>query len=106
VIVLVISCLQLGCYREYPPQKPLTVPAEAVWAGGWDGGGWVVCTTSTLEYNECSIFNEAGQTQGSRRYVLFPGSVRRAARPGELRYKYLTGNVIGLEDGLELVAIS
>ena len=103
VAAFVICLLYAGCYRQYPPERPKSVPAEAVWAGGIDGGGWVVCSTSSSEYNECTIFDEGGGSQGPGRYVL--KSSGRAARSDELKYTYLTGKAIGLQGGLELTRI-
>ena len=102
-VLIVICILNAGCYRQYPPERPKGVPAEAVWAGGIDGGGWVMCSTSSSEYNECTIFDEGGGSQGPGRYVL--KSSGRAARPEELKYTYLTGKAIGLQGGLELTRV-
>ncbi len=100
VIALAVVCV--GCYRQYPPEKPKGVPSEAVWAGGLDGG-WVVCSTPSSDYNECTVYDEGGRSQGPGRYVL-KGS-RRPAKPEELKYTYLTGKAIGLEGGLELTRV-
>jgi hypothetical protein len=101
LLVLTLTYLQLGCYRPYPPTKPEGVPAEAVWAGGVDGGGWVLCLTPSPEYNECTIFDEEGRTPGPRRYTL--GG--RAAQQSDLKYTYVTGKAIGLQGNLELKRI-
>ena len=92
--------LQIACYRPYPPNKPSGVPAEAVWAGGVDGGGWVFCSASSAEYNECTIYDEEGRSQGPARYVLKDSGV--AASAEQLKYTYATGKAIGLQGGLEL----
>lgn len=92
-----------GCYRAYPPERPEGVPSNAVWAGGLDGGGWVHCSTPSSEFNMCTIYDEQGRSPGPARYSL--RNTGRAAKPEELRYRYVTGEAIGLEGGLELAKI-
>jgi hypothetical protein len=96
--------VNIGCHRIYPPERPDGVPAEAVWAGGTDGGGWVYCSSPSLEFNECTIYDEEGHSPGPARYVLQQSG--GAATPEQLKYTYLTGKAIGLEGGLELVKIN
>jgi hypothetical protein len=103
-VAWLLASFQVGCYRPYPPTKPDGVPAEAVWAGGLDGGGWVLCSTPSPSYNECTIYDEEGRTHGPRRYVL--GQTGLAAKPNQLRYTYLTGEAIGLEGNIELKRIN
>jgi hypothetical protein len=94
----------MGCYRAYPPTRPSSVPAAAVWAGGLDGGGWVTCSSDFVEYNVCTIWDEEGRTRGPAHYTL--KDARRAATIAELKYTYLTGEAIGLESNLELRRVS
>jgi len=90
-----------GCYRSCPPTRPGGVPGSAVWAGGLDGGGWVTCSVEAhSDPNVCTIYDEEGRTQGPARYRL--KKLNRAARTEELRFTYVTGQAIGLENGLEL----
>ena len=104
-IPIVLACAWMtGCYREYPPPRPNSVPAAAAWAGGLDGGGWVTCSSNSVEYNVCTIWDEQGRTRGPARYRL--KDARRAANAAELNYTYLTGEAIGLERGLELRRVS
>lgn len=102
ILVLAVNLLVMSCYRPYPPSRPAGVPSSAAWAGGWDGGGWVTCSSDAgAEFNSCTIYDEQGRTHGSAQYRL--KDLNRAARPGELKYTYVTGKAIGLESGLELV---
>ncbi len=102
--MLLSLLFQGGCYRAYPPKKPEGVPFEAVWAGGADGGGWVHCSSSSSEFNECTIYDEEGRSPGPALYALRKGG--GAAKPEQLKYTYLTGEAIGLEGGLELARIN
>src|ERR1035438_7638741 len=94
-----------GCHRVYPPSRPDGAPSAAAWAGGFDGGGWVTCSSDTAsEYNLCTIYDEEGRSRGPARYKL--KGQDRAAHPSELRYSYVTGRAIGHEGGRELVQVS
>lgn len=44
--------------KELPdsPTRPRSVPAEALWAGGPDGGAWVDCTQSPTGSFHCEVF--------------------------------------------------
>jgi hypothetical protein len=105
IMPIVLTCVcMIGCYRVYPPPRPSGVPAAAVWAGGMDGGGWVTCSSDSVEYNVCEIWDEQGGTRGPARYTL--KDAHRAATAAELKYTYLTGEAIGLEGRLELYRLS
>src|SRR5258708_3393058 len=105
MLAVFTSVLMISCYRAYPPPRPDSVPESARWAGGQDGGGWVTCSIeATSEHNFCTIYDEEGRTRGPAQYKL--RNLNRAAQPEELRYKYVTGQAIGLEGGLELVQVS
>ena len=79
------------------PQRKQCGLAESMVVGGCSV--WSVA----LDYNECTIFDEEGRTQGPERYVL--KSSGRPARPEQLKYTYLTGKAIGLQGGLELTRV-
>jgi hypothetical protein len=91
-----------SCHSQYPPQRPTNVPESAVWAGGIDGGGWVVCV-STSECNECTTYSETGTIFGPRRFVL--KGLKRPARLDELNFEYVDGSNIGLSGNLVLVEL-
>ena len=103
ILMLMLSLFRCGCYRAYPPARAKGVPSEAVWAGGLDGGGWVHCSTPSPGFNQCTIYDEEGRSLGPARYTL--RNTGRAAKPEELKYRYVTGEAIGLEGGLELARI-
>lgn len=105
IVPITGSLLMMACYRPYPPARPDGVPNSATWAGGWDGGGWVTCSSdANADHNTCTIYDEQGRTRGSALYKL--KNLNRAARPEELKYTYVTGMAIGLEGGLELMQLS
>jgi hypothetical protein len=62
-----------------------------------------LCSTPSPSYNECTIFDEEGHT-GPNRYVLRETGL--AAKPSQLRYTYVTGKAIGLEENTELKRIN
>jgi hypothetical protein len=64
----------------------------------------VTCSSDSVEYNVCTIWDEEGRTSGPTRYVL--KDARRAATAAELKYTYLTGEAVGLEGSLELRRLS
>src|SRR5690242_1295105 len=86
---------------RYPPDRPKGIPESANWAGGWDGGSWVDCSTgATEEYNRCQIFDEQGVLIFTSGYRL--RNLNRAAERTELRYRYVDGTAILLRGGLVL----
>ena len=68
-------------------------------------GGWVTCSNdASAEQNTCTIYDEEGRTRGPAQYKL--RNLNRAAQDSELHYKYVTGEAIGLDGGLELIQVS
>jgi hypothetical protein len=49
------------------------------------------------------VYDDEGRAAGPAYYAL--KGLGRAARKEELRYRYTTGQVIGLEGGLELIKV-
>lgn len=99
-----------------PPARRAGTPADAVWAGGVDGGDWIRCRPTDareLRY-ACQIYNDySGALVASGEFLLrresddtsysaqeFP---RVAAAPDSLRYSHFDGEVIRLRDGLALI---
>lgn len=70
----VAALLGAGC-RDVglpPPERPKTVPANAVWAGGPDGGNWFNCKKIAKKWHyECSVYADFdGQLVDGGEYVL------------------------------------
>ena len=101
IVVLALVALAVSCgYRKVPPDRPAGVPAQAVWAGGLNGGSFIFCEVdSSIDVNKCTVYNEdTGQVteQGDFRLKI----ERRAARAEELKYAWADwGGRIGLVDG-------
>ena len=104
IAVLAAVAVAVGCgYRKVPPDRPTGVPAQAVWAGGPDGGSFILCEIELgRDVNTCTVYNEdTGQVmeQGDFRLKI----EGRAARASELRYAWADwGGMIGLADGRTL----
>jgi hypothetical protein len=49
-----------GCGSKVEaPQRHASIPAEAVWAGGPDGGSWILCEPLTNNSaNRCTVYHE------------------------------------------------
>ena len=93
----------LSCQRELPVRPP-GVPANAVWAGGPDGGRWVSCST-VGETNNCVVYNDhTGEVEMQGSFVL--ADTRRAASETELVFEGSPdGTSIHLRGGKRLVPV-
>jgi hypothetical protein len=92
----------VACTYQYePPKRPGSVPAEAVWAGGADGGAWILCKEDRSK-NLCSIYNESSGDLWVRGYFVLEGKTQGVPNT-ELRYDFFDGERIGLYDGRVLV---
>ena len=103
MLVILLSILQPSCGRVSPPARPEGVPAEAVWAGGPDGGSFVLCDVDSVkDVNNCKVWNDfTGQLKESGEYRLLREG--RAASSAELVYTWADGaGWIGLEHDLVL----
>jgi hypothetical protein len=114
LIGALISCAMIldGCgdARLEPSKRPANVPENAVWAGGPDGGAYVLCSVDEpLNVNRCTIWND--YTGDSRSGVFRLAEDNRAATKPELVYKsaMMPGDhegTIYLKDGKLLKEIS
>ena len=101
IVTLVLVAVAVSCsYRKVPRDRPTGFPTQAVWAGGLDGGSFILCEAdSSRDVDKCTVYNEdTGQVmdQGSFRFK----AEDRAARPEELKYAWADwGGMIGLADG-------
>jgi hypothetical protein len=88
------------------PARPATVPKEAVWAGGADGGARILCNRISKEpwgpVFQCTIYdNYAGSVLARGLYVVSKkqnGKFQRVRRfDGLPRYSFYDGDMLGLE---------
>jgi hypothetical protein len=85
-------------YRSYAPMhRPKSVPENAAWAGGPEGGAYIDCYYNKLTgFDECTTYNDwTGDAIVSGSFVLDGQS--RGATPPELRYSWFDGERIGLD---------
>ena len=73
-------------YDAGPKQRPNRVPKDAVWAGGPDGGSYILCDMDhEHDVNHCSVWNDfTGDLMEHGSYRLL--HEKRAARADELRF--------------------
>jgi hypothetical protein len=104
---LMLAGFLVDCGIRKPPERPAGVPAEAVWAGGLDGGSFVLCDAdSGAPANNCAVYNEdTGQVMDRGSFRLKPEN--RPARKDELRYAWADwGGQIGLSNGRTLARLN
>lgn len=84
------------------PPRPSSLPAAAVWAGGPDGGAWILCKPrrEPAEF-DCTVFHESGDVWARGRYRAKPAD---AASKG-LDFNAFDGEVISLMNGGQLVPL-
>lgn len=73
LVALLFATLSYSCTPEVvAPQRPISVPSEAVWAGGLDGGAWIRCSYEPEENaNWCTVWNDTnGEILSSSLHVL------------------------------------
>ncbi len=75
-----------------PPPRPPAVPAAAVWAGGLDGGAWILCKPQGPREFDCTIYGDSGDLWAQGRYRPSPAD---AASQG-LHFSFFDGEIIGL----------
>ena len=105
VVYLPLSACLLACGKptELRPQnRPTGVPADAVWAGGPDGGAYIRCTIEAARnVDRRSVWNDfTGQSNGPEDYKLL--KEQRAATDTELRYTGAANDSIFLQHGMIL----
>ena len=99
-MLIVVAAVLTGCYRKFPPDRPAGVPSEAIWAGGLDGGSFILCEVDpNRKVNKCTVYNDyTGQIMEHGDFRL--KAEDRAARAEELKYAWADwGGMIGLADG-------
>ena len=85
-VVLVVATTSCGPAQLKPAKRPSGVPADAVWAGGADGGAYVRCSLDEQrEVDKCIVWNDSnGETDGLKDYRL--EKEHRAASVDELKF--------------------
>ena len=107
VALAVAVSLTLACGRRGtpPPPRPVAVPADAVWAGGPDGGAFISCLAVGREPTttfDCVAFDDGdGDVTSRGRFVTRPSF---SITLGELRRSYAAfdGSSILLANGAAL----
>jgi hypothetical protein len=79
-----------------PPRRATGVPAAAVWAGGADGGAWILCQPGGVS-NDCEVYDEDGSLMLRGQFIV--AGAHRAASRAELRYTACDGERIFLANG-------
>ena len=77
------------------------MPAAAVWAGGLDGGAWILCTPAARHF-DCTLFHDSGDVWTKGRFRAEPAN---AAAKG-LEYNAYDGVTVHLKNGGQLVPVS
>ena len=100
-MLIAATAVLFGCgHQHIPPDRPAGVPAEAVWAGGLDGGSFIRCEIDPARnVDKCTVYNDySGQIMEQGDFRLKDEG--RAARAEELKYAWADwGGMIGLADG-------
>jgi hypothetical protein len=79
-----------------PPPRPPKVPAAAVWAGGPDGGAWILCKPRQEPRDfDCTVFHDSGDVWARGRYRAKPAD---AAGKG-LHFNAFDGETLHLMNG-------
>ncbi|WP_373047447.1 hypothetical protein [Vulgatibacter sp.] len=92
--LLALACTWAGCkLQPAVPDRPATVPAEAVWRGGAEGGAWIHCEPAL----RCTVWQEDGSVAQRGRFVRGGGGTGAALPEG------WSGDAILLEGGGQLL---
>lgn len=78
-----LACSTTPNSGEGPP-RPASMPAEASWCGGVDGGVWFACAALGSTTAHCDVFDDLGGRLESGVYELRAGRPRRGAPIGDL----------------------
>lgn len=111
-IFLILLC-SLGCGVN-PPPRPSNVPAEAIWAGGSDGGAWIQCSPLSGKWEfHCIVYRDEGELWAKGTYYLRHIYWDKAQnktiyslpqyRPPKLEYSWFNGDEIRLADSMVLL---
>jgi len=111
-------CLQTACSVSYEPKRASGVPQQAIWAGGADGGAWVLCEVRNPEGTRyyCRVFDDfSGKEMVSGEYGLRKVEWNREQHKliysevgefrQELKFNSFDGSRISLTDSLILLPL-
>jgi hypothetical protein len=87
-----------GAQGDVPPRLP-TVPSDATWAGGKDGGAWIRCEVDLEQAaNWCTVWSDQTGEVSARTLFVLRGT-GGFAQAEDLHYSGFNGIYIGLKDG-------
>jgi hypothetical protein len=109
-VVAILSAFSTRAESCQMPERPSSVPSDAVWAGGSDGGSWVLCSPIAREGSfRCKIFDDyLGHLITDAIFHLYfleaDGKLSRAenARLVHIEPRFYDGAIIALQDNLVL----
>jgi len=97
VMLLFLTVLLAACSSPEPPPRLPSIPSEAVWVGGVDGGVWIWCKEAR-DLNFCTVYNEHSGEEWKHGGFVVEGT-HEGVSSRELQYDYFDGERIGLQDG-------
>jgi hypothetical protein len=101
-----------ACSSTATPVRPNAVPSEAVWAGGVDGGAWILCVPSFKEPHlgyACTVYNDSGSIWAKGSFIVaerrngndeFPSGA--FLPPTIARYQWFDGRRIQISESRSL----
>ena len=109
-LLIVLICVFFAACSEGAKQVPIGVPNTAKWAGGKDGGVWVVCRETVKAYEfSCSVFGENGTLWREGNFRLSSSAGKSDRTTGmdlaNIGYAWYDGHEIQLTDGSKLVKV-
>jgi hypothetical protein len=100
-MLLLLSLFAVTSCMEHvsPPPRPKGVPADAVWAGGADGGSFIKCSFDpSAGLNFCTVYNDfTGKIEAEGRFAI--SGPARPEDVTEFSFSGFDGKKIYLKDG-------
>ena len=114
LVVLLAICHMSVVFALSPPERVAGVPEKAIWAGGLDGGSWILCEKQNTTVHSCKIYNDyngnlIAKGKFLHRKIKFPrtGDQVETSKPDPATklpaYSVYDGTFILLQDGQALV---
>ncbi len=103
--ILLLAGFAAGCMTKVEiPLRPKTVPNEAYWAGGVDGGNWFLISSAGQNRYNVKIWNDfTGDLEGKGIFELKKDD--RIDASGSTAASFWDGNSIYLENKSRLIPI-